>query len=63
MKNLDFNTMDNLVDKDQMNKMAQQAQEAVKKVQTPMPEPHLPKHVVLPIFQKKEGQESNDPNQ
>lgn len=62
MKNLDFNTIDNLVDKDQMNKMAQQAQEAVKKVQKSMPEPHLPKHVVLPIFQKKE-QDSDNSNQ
>ena len=54
MKNLDFNTLDNLVNSDQLNKMAQQAQESIKKMQVPVPEPHIPKHVVLPIFQNKE---------
>ena len=62
MKNLDFNTLDNLVSNDPLNKLAQQAQESIKKVQVPMPEPHVPKHVVLPIFQKKEENKDNNSN-
>ncbi len=54
MKPIEFNNLDKLVQSDNLEKMAEQAEDTLKAVQTKMPDPHVPEHVVLPIMKKKE---------
>ncbi len=54
MKQLDFNTMDNLVNSDAWKELAGKAQESIKNMQVPVPQVGIPSHVILPIFQKQE---------
>ena len=53
MKQLDFNTLDNLANNEELNRVAEQAQEAIKTMQTPMPAGFVPTHVVPPIIQQQ----------
>jgi len=53
MKQLDFNTLDNLANNEELNRVAEQAQEAIKEMQTPMPAGFMPTHVVPPIIQQQ----------
>ena len=53
MKQLDFNTLDNLANNEELNRVAEQAQEATKTMQTPMPAGFVPTHVVPPIIQQQ----------
>lgn len=55
MKQLDFNTMDNLADSDIWVKMTEKAQKSIKAMQVSVPQVSIPSHVVLPVFQKLEG--------
>lgn len=57
LNNQGFNTLDNLAHSNAMQDMAQQTLQNIKTMQTPLPNGHVPQHVVLPIFQK---QETND---
>jgi hypothetical protein len=57
MKQMDFNTMDNLAGSDTWKELAEKAQESIKGMQTPIPEIEVPSHVVLPIFQKQEDKQ------
>lgn len=52
-----FNTMDNLVNSGATQKMSQQSLQNIQTMQTPMPQGHIPQHVVLPIFEKKQEQQ------
>lgn len=54
MKPIEFNNLDKLAQSDHLEKMAEKAQETLNAVQTKMPDPHVPEHVVLPIMKKKE---------
>ncbi len=54
MKQLDFNTMNNLADSDVWEKMTEKAQKSIKSMQVPVPQVGIPSHVVLPVFQKQE---------
>jgi len=51
-KNQGFNTMDSLANSGVNQAMTQQTLNNIQTMQTPMPQGHLPQHVVLPIFQK-----------
>lgn len=57
MKQLDFNTMDNLVNSDAWKELACKAQECIKTMQVPVPQVGIPSHVVLPIFEKQEDKQ------
>lgn len=57
MKQLDFNTMDNLSSSDTWKELADQAKESIRTMQTPVPQTEVPSHVVLPIFQKQEDRQ------
>ena len=54
MKQLDFNTMDNLANSNVWKELASQTQESIKAMQVPVPQVGIPSHVVLPVFQKQE---------
>lgn len=49
-----FNTLDNLANSAANKQLSQQSLQAIQTMQTPLPQGHLPQHVVLPIFQKNE---------
>ena len=53
MQQLDFNTLDNQTANGNLNRLAEQAQQAIQQMQTAVPEPFLPGHVVPPIIQKQ----------
>ena len=53
MKQLDFNTLDNQSTNGDINRLTEQALQAVQEMQVPVPEPFLPGHVVPPIIQKQ----------
>lgn len=53
LNNQGFNTLDNLAHSNVAQDMAQQTLQNIKTMQTPMPNGHVPQHVVLPIFQKQ----------
>lgn len=53
MKQLDFNTLDNQSTNGDLNRLTEQALQAVQEMQTPVPEPFQPGHVVPPIIQKQ----------
>ncbi len=55
MKQLDFNTMNNLADSDVWEKMTEKAQKSIKAMQVSVPQVDIPSHVALPVFQKHEG--------
>lgn len=60
-----FNTLDNLANSGATQQLSHQTLQAVQTMQTPIPQGHLPQHVVLPIFQKKEEQvvqQQNEPD-
>ena len=57
MKQLDFNTLDNQSTNGDLNRLTEQALQAVQEMQTPVPEPFLPGHVVPPIIQKQQEKE------
>lgn len=48
--NQGFNTMDNLVNSAATTQMSQQTLQSIQTMQTPMPQGHIPQHVVLPVF-------------
>lgn len=54
LKNQGFNTLDNLAHSNATQDMTQQTLQNIQTMQMPMPDGHLPQHVVLPIFQKQE---------
>ena len=55
MKQLDFNTMNNLADSDIWEKMTEKAQKSIKSMQVSVPQVDIPSHVALPVFQRQEG--------
>lgn len=55
--NQGFNTMDNLVNSAATQKMSQQTLQNIQTMQTPMPQGHIPQHVVLPVFEKNQGKQ------
>lgn len=58
-----FNTLDNLANSAATQQLSQQTLQAIQTMQTPIPQGHLPQHVVLPIFQKKEEQAAQHQNE
>ena len=52
-----FNTLDTLANSAVTQTMSQQTLQSVQTMQTPMPQGHIPQHVVLPIFQKQAEQQ------
>lgn len=56
-----FNTLDNLANSDVTQTMSQQTLQNVRTMQTPMPQGHIPQHVVLPVFQKQAEQQQQQP--
>ncbi len=52
-KNQGFNTLDNFANSAATQQMSQQTLQNIQTMQTPMPQGHVPQHVVLPVFQKK----------
>ena len=56
-----FNTLDSVAQSDSINAMAQQTLQNIQTMQTPMPQGHIPQHVVLPIFQKQENARQTPP--
>lgn len=57
MKQLNFNTLDELLASDKWHDISSQLQNSIKTMQTPVPQFGIQPHVVLPIFQKKEEQQ------
>ena len=55
--NQGFNTLDNLANSAATPTMSQQTLQNVRIMQTPMPQGHIPQHVVLPVFQKQTEQQ------
>lgn len=55
--NQGFNTLNNLSESNAVQSMSQQALQSIQTMQTPMPQGHLPQHVVLPIFQNQQNQQ------
>ena len=55
-KNQGFNTLDNFANSAVTQQMSQQALQNIQTMQTPMPQGHVPQHVVLPVFQKQAEQ-------
>ena len=49
--------MDNLVNSAATQKMSQQTLQNIQTMQTPMPQGHIPQHVVLPVFEKNQEQQ------
>lgn len=58
--NQGFNTLDNLANSAATQNMSQQTLQAIQTLQTPMPQGHVPQHVVLPVFQKQAQQQANN---
>lgn len=54
LNNQGFNTLDNLAHSNAMQDMAQQTLQNIQTMQTPMPQGHIPQHVVLPVSQKQQ---------
>lgn len=54
MKELNFNTLDNLVDSNHWQEMVGQACSSIKAMQTNIATPKITPHIVPPIFQKQE---------
>jgi hypothetical protein len=57
MRQLDFNTLDKLVESNQWKAMSEQALESIKSMQTEVPQFGIQPHVVLPVFQNKEQEQ------
>lgn len=53
MKQLDFNTLDNQSTNGDLNRLAEQALQAVQQMQVSVPPAFVPQHVVPPIIQKQ----------
>lgn len=53
LKNQGFNSLDDLAQSNSVQNMAQQTLQNIQTMQTPMPNGHIPQHVVLPVFQKQ----------
>ncbi len=53
MKELEFNTLDKLSNNENLNKLAENAQKAVKEMQTPVSQVGIPEHIVPPIIKKQ----------
>ena len=58
MKPLDFNTLDNLSTNGDLNRLAEQAQEAIEQMQNPVPPAFVPDHIVPPIIKKQMEREA-----
>lgn len=58
-KNQGFNTLDNFANSSATQQMSQQALQNIQTMQTPMPQGHVPQHVVLPVFQKQIEQQKS----
>lgn len=63
INNQGFNTMDNLAQSNAAQNMAQQTLQNIQKMQTPIPNGHLPQHIVLPTLQKQEVNNASKPNE
>ena len=59
LNNQGFNTLDHVARSNAAQEMAEQTLKNIRTMQTPMPQGHLPQHVVLPVFQQKEA--GNEP--
>lgn len=57
MRQLDFNTLDKLVESNQWKAMSEQAFGSIKSMQTDVPQFGIQPHVVLPVFQNKEQEQ------
>lgn len=57
MRQLDFNTLDKLVESNQWKSMSEQAVGSIKAMQTEVPQFGIQPHVVLPVFQNKEQEQ------
>ena len=57
MKQLNFNTLDELVASDKWHDISSQLQNSIKTMQTPVPQFGIQPHVVLPVFQDKEQEQ------
>lgn len=53
MKELEFNTLDKLAESDNLNRLAENAQKAVKEMQVEVPPVIIPDHVVPSIIKKQ----------
>ena len=58
MKELEFNTLDNLAESDNLNRLAEKAQKAVKEMQVDVQPVIIPDHVVPPIIKKQMEKEN-----
>lgn len=56
-----FNTLDSVAQSDSINAMTRQSLQNIQTMQTPMPQGHIPQHVVLPVFQKQEQSRQTPP--
>ena len=54
MRQLDFNTLDQVVASDSWKTMTQQTLDSIRQMQTEVPQFGIQPHVVLPVFQKKD---------
>ena len=54
MRQLDFNTLDNVVASDAWKTLTKQALDSIRQMQTEVPQFGIQPHVVLPVFQKEE---------
>ena len=63
LNNQGFNTLDNLAHSNAMQDMAQQTLQNIQTMQTPMPQGHVPQHVVLPVFQRQEAAQKAETNE
>lgn len=55
VNNQAFNTLDNLANANTMQNMTQNTLQNIQAMQTPVPQGHIPQHVVLPTFQNKQN--------
>lgn len=60
LNNQGFNTIDNLVHSNELQDMSRQTLQNIQAMQTPMPQGHIPQHVVLPVLQKQEARKPDD---
>ena len=58
-KNQGFNTLDNFANSAVTQQMSQQTLQNIQTMQPPMPQGHVPQHVVLPVFQKQAEQQKS----
>ena len=63
LNNQGFNTMDNLANSNMVEGMSRQTLQSIQAMQTPMPQGHIPQHVVLPVLQKQEAGKPGHPEQ